>query len=64
MDKPIPGKFPGCWTHIPKEIRTLFNNTVIAIDSSIKKGKHGEILVYENGKLYASDPSGKRRLLF
>lgn len=47
-----------------KEIRTLFNNTVIAIDSSIKKGKHGEILVYENGKLYASDPSGKRRLLF
>lgn len=47
-----------------KEIRTLFNNTIIAIDSSIKGGKHGEILVYENGKLYASDRAGNRRLLF
>src|SRR5690606_36064340 len=47
-----------------KEIRTLFNNTIIAIDSSIKGGKHGEILVYENGKLYASDGAGNRRLLF
>lgn len=47
-----------------KEIRTLFNDTIIAIDSSLKGGKHGEILVYENGKFYASDRGGNRRLLF
>ncbi|MFD2743950.1 MULTISPECIES: metallophosphoesterase [Sphingobacterium] len=35
-----------------KEITPLFNNQVLVIDSSIKNGKNGEVLIYNNGQLF------------
>ena len=35
-----------------KEIKVCFKGKVIAIDSSIKKGKYGELLKVSNGKYY------------
>ncbi|MCB0570387.1 MAG: metallophosphoesterase [Phaeodactylibacter sp.] len=41
-------------------IRTLFRNRIIGIDSSIKFGKSGEILLYENKHFYRGTISGEK----
>lgn len=35
-----------------KSIISLFNNRIFGVDSSIKNGKYGEILFYQNGEFY------------
>jgi len=42
-----------------KQIETRYQGRVIAIDSSIKRGKYGEILFIENGKKWRGSLSGK-----
>ena len=42
-----------------KQIETRYQGRVIAIDSSIKRGKYGEILFVENGKKWRGSLSGK-----
>lgn len=45
------------------EIVSLFRNRIIGIDSSIKLGKQGEILLIENNKFYRGTLNGKRTRL-
>lgn len=45
-------------------IETRFNNKVIAIDSSIKKGKSGELLLWDENNFYRATTSGNRTLLY
>lgn len=40
------------------EIKSLYGHKIIAIDSSIKLGKSGEILLIENGKYYRGSMDG------
>jgi len=42
-----------------KQIETRYQGRVIAIDSSIKRGKYGEILFIDNGKKWRGSLSGK-----
>lgn len=49
-------------TSSPKII-SLFQNKVLLIDSSIKFGKEGEILIIEDNKFYACDLDGEKILL-
>lgn len=46
-----------------KEVTTLLNGKVFAIDSSIKLGKEGEILIYENAEFFKGNLSGERTKL-
>ncbi|TMO53595.1 metallophosphoesterase [Pseudoalteromonas phenolica] len=46
-----------------KKIETRFKGKVIAIDSSIKRGKYGEVLFIENGKHERGTLEGKRKPL-
>ena len=41
-------------------ITTMFDNRIIGIDSSIKLGKTGEMLLYESGDLYRASIFGER----
>lgn len=43
-----------------KEIVSLFDGRILGIDSSIKNGKNGEVLIFENGKYYRGQVGGKR----
>lgn len=43
-----------------KQVEERFGGKVIAIDTSIKKGKYGEILLIESGKMIRGTPQGKR----
>jgi hypothetical protein len=44
-------------------IVSLFDGKILGIDASIKKGKYGELLIYENGKFYRGTlDSGKIKL--
>lgn len=47
-----------------EQVEVLFNNKVLAVDTSIKKGEKGEILLIENGKYYQAGLDGKKRLLW
>jgi len=49
-------------TSMPKII-TLHDNRIILIDSSIKFGKNGEVLIYENDTLYRGMDDGKKVVL-
>jgi hypothetical protein len=41
-------------------VHALFQGRVIAIDSSIKKGKYGELLFREQGAFTRGTPAGER----
>lgn len=43
-----------------KKIESLFNRKILAVDSSIKNGKYGEILLIENGEYYRGTMSGEK----
>lgn len=43
-----------------KEIVSLFDGRILGIDSSIKNGKNGEVLIYESGEYYRGQLGGKR----
>lgn len=43
-----------------KRIGSYFDGRVIAIDSSIKNGQYGELLLIERGKISRGTPEGKR----
>ncbi|WP_408950392.1 metallophosphoesterase [Lysobacter sp. Hz 25] len=43
-----------------QRIGSYFDGRVIAIDSSIKNGKYGELLLIERGKISRGTPEGKR----
>jgi hypothetical protein len=43
-----------------KQVEKRFDGKVIAIDTSIKKGKYGEVLLIESGKMFRGTPQGKR----
>ena len=45
------------------EISTFHNGKVIAVDSKIKKGKNGEVFIWEKNQLYRGLLTGKRILL-
>ncbi len=45
------------------QIFSLFGNSIILIDSSIKFGKTGQLLLYENDLLYRGKYNGDRELL-
>jgi len=42
------------------EITPLFNGRIYGVDSSIKKGESGEILIYESGKFFRGTYSGEK----
>jgi len=44
-------------------IISLYNGKVYVIDSSIKLGKTGEVLIYENAKFYRGKLNGEKELL-
>ncbi|WP_166334744.1 metallophosphoesterase [Sphingobacterium chungjuense] len=46
-----------------KQITPLFENKVIVIDSSIKNGKTGEVLIYNEGQLFRGLLNGSRLAL-
>ena len=46
-----------------RHIRTLYNGDVIAIDSGIKGGESGEILLLEGQNFYRGSPNGSRQRL-
>lgn len=46
-----------------KQIITLFDGRIICIDSSIKNGENGEVLIYEQGTFYRGKLDGSRELL-
>jgi hypothetical protein len=46
-----------------QQIETRYQGRVIAIDSSIKNGLYGEILLVENGKQYRGLPNGDKHVL-
>ncbi|WP_441334798.1 metallophosphoesterase [Lysobacter sp. CA199] len=43
-----------------KRIGSYFDGTVIGVDSSIKNGEYGELLLIERGKMSRGTPEGKR----
>lgn len=45
-------------------IKSYFNGKVLAVDSSIKFGSTGEVLIIENGEYFRGDIYGKRLPLF
>ena len=47
-----------------KQIETRYQGRVIAIDSSIKRGKYGEILFIEKGKKWRGSLRGEVRPLY
>lgn len=46
-------------TTIPN-VMSLYSGKLICIDSGIKNGEYGEVLVYENGKFFRGTPYGSR----
>lgn len=46
-----------------KQIITLFDGRIVCIDSSIKNGKNGEVLIYEQGAFYRGKLDGQREVL-
>ena len=46
-----------------KQIETRFKGKVIAIDSSIKRGEYGEVLLIRKGKMLRGNPQGKQEPL-
>lgn len=46
------------------ELETRFNNKVIAIDSSIKKGKNGELLLWNNEQFMRGKMNGEQQRLW
>ena len=46
------------------QLETRFNDKIIAIDASIKKGKKGELLIWQANKFIRADMQGKQSLLF
>ena len=44
-----------------EKLETRYNGRVIAIDSSIKNGQYGEVLLIENGKKYRGLPVGNKQ---
>jgi hypothetical protein len=45
------------------QIESLFDNKILAVDSSIKNGVYGEVLLIENGKFYRGTLKGEKILL-
>lgn len=45
------------------QVRSFHDGQVIAVDTRIKKGKSGEIIIWENDQLFRGTLSGKRLLL-
>ena len=43
-----------------EEVVQLFNNKIYGVDSSIKNGKYGEILIIKNNRYYRGDLNGKK----
>lgn len=43
-----------------KQVARYFGDTVIGVDSSIKNGEYGELLLIEHGKMSRGTPDGKR----
>lgn len=43
-----------------RQIRSLFDGRIFAIDSSIKNGRTGEVLIFENGAFYRGLRDGQR----
>jgi hypothetical protein len=43
-----------------EQVETRYQGRVIAIDSSIKNGQYGEVLLFENGKYFRGTPDGER----
>lgn len=44
-----------------KEIKSLYDGKIIAVDCSIKLGKTGQMLVYENESMYVGNIDGTKR---
>lgn len=44
-----------------KEVVQLFNHKIYGVDSSLKKGKYGELLLIKNNKYYRKTLDGKRK---
>lgn len=44
-----------------EEVVSLFGNKIFGVDSSIKKGKYGEILFIENNKYFRGTMNGKKK---
>lgn len=47
-----------------EQLETRFNDKILAIDASIKKGKNGELLIWRDNKFIRADIQGKQSLLF
>lgn len=45
------------------KVEKRFDGRIFVVDSSIKLGKYGEILLIENGEFFTGDPEGKRTKL-
>lgn len=45
-------------------IETRFNNKIIVVDSSIKLGKYGELLIIEDGEYWVGDSKSEKKRLF
>lgn len=46
-----------------KKVKSLFDDKIFAVDSSIKNGEYGEILLIENGNFWRGAPNGDRKKL-
>ena len=47
-----------------KEVVQLFNHKIYGVDSSIKKGKYGELLLIKNNKYQRKTLKGKKKKVF